>query len=122
MVRQSRNQKGGKENKPNSQNTKKTQSGGSSRKPFKREFKFFGHDSGRKNGYTYENIEEAIITKIQATFEGNTVPYVARSLRDKTKHAFSELELVISTATDADVKKGNREKVIKSTISNMTNG
>ena len=91
-------------------NTRKTQSGGSSRKPFKREFKFFGHDSGRKNGYTYEKIEESIITKIQDTFEGNTVPYVVRCLRDKTKHAFPEPELVISTSTDADVKEREQQK------------
>ena len=97
MVRQ-RKAQSGKENVANARNV---QSGStSSNKPFKKEFKFFGHDSGRKNGYTYEKIEEAIITKIQATFEGNTVPFIVRSLRDRTKHLFAEPQLVVSEATD----------------------
>ena len=100
MVRQRRNQ-GGKENNANTRNT---QSGSTSKKPFKKEFKFFGHDSGRKNGYTYEKIEEAIITKIQATFEGNTIPFIVRSLRDRSKHEFEEPQLVVSEATEPILK------------------
>ena len=71
---------------------------------FKKEFKFQGNDSGKKNGYTFKKIEEAIIAKIQATFEGNTAPQIVSSLRNKVKHIFSEPQLVVSTAIDADVK------------------
>ena len=106
MVRQRRAQ-GGKENNANTRNT---QSGSTSSKPFKKEFKFFGHDSGRKNGYTYEKIEEAIITKIQATFEGNTVPFIVRSLRDRSKHEFEEPQLVVSEATEPILKEREQRK------------
>ena len=119
MVRQRRAQSG-KENIANARNTQCGSTSGN--KPFKKEFKFFGHDSGRKNGYTYEKIEETIITKIQATFEGNTVPFVVRSLRDTSKHEFEEQQLVVSEATDAGVKEREQRKTIRNMINNTTHG
>ena len=83
MARSRRGQStSGKENKSSSENKKSNSSNNQSGKRFtKREFKFYAADSGVKNPYTFEKIEEAIILKIQTTFEGVTVPDVVRSLR-----------------------------------------
>ena len=89
----------GKENKSSHEN--KTYSNNKSSKWYtKREFKFFVAYSGIKNEYTFEKIEEAIILKIQTTFEGVTVPQVITSLRKQAKHVFAEPHLVVSTETD----------------------
>ena len=102
MVRSRRNQSTvGRENKSPSENKKNNSSNNQSGKRFaKREFKFYAADSGVKNPYTFEKIEEAIILKVQTTFEGVTVPDVVRSLRTRKVHVYDEPELVVSEETD----------------------
>ena len=112
MARQRTSRASGKENKSQSQNNKKAQSSGG-KKFFKRELKFFGHEHNKKNGYTYEKIEEAIIMKIQSTFEGNTVPYIISSLRNKAKHVFSEPELRVSELSEPVAKAREQLKYDK---------
>ena len=93
----------GKENKGSSDNKKSNSSNNQSGKRFtKREFKFYAANSRVKNPYTFEKIEEAIILKIQTTFEGVTVPDVVRSLRTRKVHVYKEPELVVSIETDQD--------------------
>ena len=82
----SRNRRG--RNRNNGSNNNKPTSGGQSSGKSagyqkKTEFKFQLHDSSRKGGYTYKKIFDAIILKIQTTFEGGR--YVVTSLRGKVK-------------------------------------
>ena len=83
MARAMRSQSSsGKENRSSPDNKKSSNTNNQSSKRYtKREFKFYAADSGIKNPYTYEKIEEAIILKIQTTFEGVTMPDIAKSLR-----------------------------------------
>ena len=72
----------GKENKSSSEN-KRNSNNQSTKRFAKREFKFFAADSGIKNPYTFEKVEEAIILKIQTTYEGVTVPNIVTSLKKR---------------------------------------
>ena len=103
----------GNENRGSSEN-KKSSNNQTSKRFAKREFKFFAADSGVKNPYTFEKIEEAIILKIQTTFEGVTAPDVVTSLRKRQKHVYAEPELVVSTDSDPDKKAAeNRRNTVR---------
>ena len=72
-------------------------------KPVIREMKFYMHDSAqRKNSESFGKIKEAIILKIQTTFESPMD--VVKSLRDGTKKAFDKPTLTKSTDEDPDKK------------------
>ena len=47
------------------------------------EFKFQPHDNAKKNGYTFEKMQEAAILKLQTSLENGR--YVVKSLRDRFK-------------------------------------
>ena len=64
----------------------------------KNEFKFQLHDATRKGGYTYKKIYDAIILKIQTTFDGRR--YVVKSLRSKTKDGPPQPVRGLSQKTD----------------------
>ena len=98
----------GKENRGSSEN-KRSGNNQTNKRFAKREFKFFAADSEVKKPYTHEKIEEAIILKIQTTFEGVTVPDVLTSLRKRQQHVYEEPELVVSTDTDA-AKKAAKDR------------
>ena len=80
-----RNRRGRNNNK--SGNTKTTNGGQGSGKSAgyqkRNEFKFQLHDTSRKGGYTFKKIFNAIILKIQTTFDGGR--YIVKSLRGKAK-------------------------------------
>ena len=83
-----RNRRGRNRNNQNSQNNNKSTSGnqGSGKSAGfqkKNEFKFQLHDTSRKGGYTYKKIFDAIVLKIQTTFDGGR--FVVKSLRGKAK-------------------------------------
>ena len=83
-----RNRRGRNRNNQNSQNNNKSTSGnqgsGKSAGFQKRnEFKFQLHDTSRKGGYTYKKIFDAIVLKIQTSFDGGR--FVVKSLRGKVK-------------------------------------
>ena len=103
----------GKENRGSPEN-KRSGNNQTNKRVAKREFKFFAADSGVKNPYTYEKIEEAIILKIQITFEGVTVPDVVTSLRKRNQHVYEEPQLVVSTNDDpAKEAAENRRNTVR---------
>ena len=81
-----RNSRGGNQKNQSSQSNNKSNngnqgSGKSAGYQKKNEFKFQLHDTSRKGGYTYKKIFDAIVLKIQTTFDGGR--YVIKSLRGK---------------------------------------
>ena len=81
----------GKGNSNNSKTNGTINSGKNNNLPKIREFKFYMHDSvQRKQSESFGKIKEAIITKIQKTFD-DSVDLVT-SLESKTKKVYSEPE------------------------------
>ena len=96
---------GNKENKRINGNKKPSYTTKTSKTFQKREYKFFGHEAMKKNnGYTYGQIVEQIILKIQTTFEGPTGSLVVDSIRNCTKHFFGEPTMETTKKTEAEDK------------------
>ena len=77
-----------KSNKGKNNNSNKSKSNGKTQSTV-REYKFHLHDSdARKKSESYEKIKEAIVLKIQKTFEKSND--VATSIETKTKHSFTK--------------------------------
>ena len=78
-------------------------------KPVVREMKFYMHDSAqRKNSESFGKIKEAIILKIQTTFESPVD--IVKSLRDGTKKAFTKPTMSKSTNADPNDKAAEDEQ------------
>ena len=56
------------------------------------------HDGVKKNGYTFDNIRDAIITNIQTTFEPSRL--AVNFLRERVKKDLSTPERIISNKID----------------------
>ena len=81
QYRGSRRKKGG---VSTTKTTSQNRSSGTAAIAKKKEFRYQLHDSGsRGNGYTFEKITQAIILKIQTTFNGGR--YIVTSLRSRVK-------------------------------------
>ena len=78
--------------------------------PKVREFKFYLHDSvQRKMSESYGKIKEAIITKIQKTFD-DSVDLVT-SLESKTKKVYSEPEVGEAATTGTPERKARKDRL-----------
>ena len=98
----------------NSNNNKPTSNGnqGSGKNPAyqkKAEFKFQMHDTTRKGGYTYKKIFDAIILKIQTTFDGGR--YIVKLLRSKIKDGPPQPIRGLSQKTDLLEKAVEQESL-----------
>ena len=82
----SQNRRGQNRNNGGVSNTNKTTSqnsgGAKSTIPKEKEFRYHLHDGSRDNGYTFKKITQAIILKIQTTFNGGR--YIVTLLRSRT--------------------------------------
>ena len=94
----------------NSQKKSGQGSGSTNRNKKYSEFKFQPHDALKKNGYTFEKIQEAAILKLQTTLVNGR--YVVKSLRDRVKKGPPEPVLQTSTkgADDSDPLRIKEQK------------
>ena len=90
-------------NKTTSQN----RSSGTTAIAKKKEFRYQLHDSSRGNGYTFEKITQAIILKIQTTFNGGH--YIVTSLRSRVKKGPPMPTRGVSVLVNVDLKAIEQE-------------
>ena len=94
----------------NNQKRSSQGSGNSNRNKKYADFKFQPHDTLKKNGYTFEKIQEAAILKLQTTLVNGR--HVVKSLRDRVKKGPPQPVLQISTAgaDDSNLLRVNKQK------------
>ena len=87
-----------------------TNNGKNSNSPKIREFKFYLHDSvQRKQSESYAKIKEAIITKIQKTFD-DSVDLVT-SLENKAKKVYTEPTVDEAATVGTDAEKARKDRL-----------
>ena len=116
---QSQNQSGGSTNQKkrrffrksnNKPKSNGVENGSGQKVPAKREYKFHMHDAqARRSSESYEKIKNAIILKIQESFEDSK--YVVESLKKKTKKVIAapDHKNYRSTLTDPEEKAAENE-------------
>ena len=94
----------------NSQKKSGQGSGSTNRSKKYSEFRFQPHDTLKKNGYTFEKIQEAAILKLQTNLVNGR--HVVKSLRDRVKKGPPEPVLQTSTkgADDNDPERIKEQK------------